>query len=158
MLLRWMQITIGNYITKKLFFIRRPESNCIIIRWVECVGGWEEGNYNFCNSKFVVPSRFCVMPDCGNIKFHCNMWGRTGHSFCSIALHRFDDIIAVFSGDYHFCILLSNSLSEFIPQLNPPISIRIQFSLFSGHISAVQLWIVDSLTFVTIRWLSCSTV
>lgn len=35
--------------------------------------GHGEGNYNFCNSKCVFSSRIFVF-ECGNIKFHGNMW------------------------------------------------------------------------------------
>lgn len=50
---------------------------------------------------------FCV--DCGNIKFHCNMWmDRTNSFSMHSAMHPMISLL-FFSGDYHFCILLSDS-------------------------------------------------
>lgn len=170
-LLHLMQITIENNITNiPLFFYPATEIKLYRhqMRWV---GGKEITN--FCNSKMfstlflsslalslpLCLSEFLLFFDCGNIKFHC-ICGWTWIFPASL-----DDRCCFFSGDYHFCILLSDSLSgiyaiftrseNFQPR---PLSISIfQFFFSRAQFSPCRRWIVEftdfSMSSVTICWL-----
>lgn len=169
-LLHLMQITIENNITNAaFFFVHRNQiasSSDVGGSCYTCDHG-EGRKLQFLQFKILLLF-FVSIVEILNFIAIC---GRTGKLFSASSMHPMISLL-FFSGDYHFCILLSDSFIGIYAVFCLHPWYRLAFNSFvffisviSGQFLAAQLWIVDSVTrlaflpmfFVTICWLRTRT-
>ena len=149
-----MQITIENNITNILFY---PATEIKLYRHQMRTLSGRKGNYKFLQFKnvlFFLSSEVFAVLIVEILNFIAYV---DGHGFSGVVRwYR----CCFFSGDYHFCILLSDSLSEFM-QFSPGQSLnpcyRLAFQFFRANffaISTVNCQFTDFFDVsVTICWL-----